>query len=96
MKEYKMNIARAIIDEFNAETTINFPPVGETDRAVKFSDVAQKYGYTHINSSDIEDILKQVAKMDPKLHAVRFVRDPSKANASESRWSTTYITDLEF
>lgn len=91
-----MSIAQEIVNEFDNNATINFPPVGETDRAVKFSDVAQKCGHNHIDRSDIEDILKQVTKLNPALHAVRVVKDPTRADAAESRWSTTYITDLEF
>lgn len=96
MKEWKMNLAQAIVDEFKAGAEINFPPVGMTDRAVKFSDVAQKCGYAHIDRQDIADIVKQVSKLAPELHAVRVVSNPAKIDASESCWATAYITDLNF
>lgn len=96
MKKFKINIAQAIVEEFNRGSMIDFPPVGTTDRAVKFSDIAQRLGYNHIDRADIEDIIKQVTKISPALHAVRVVKDPNRVNAAESRWSTTYITDLEF
>ena len=96
MKEWKGNLAQAIVDEFKSPTTINFPPVGDTDRAVKFSEVAQKCGYKHIDRADIKDIAAQVTRLCAELRPVRVVKDAAHPDAAESAWSTLYFTDLEF
>ena len=96
MKEWKTAVAQIIVDEFNSNNTVEVPQIGMTDRAVKFSDAAEKAGYNHINRSDIEDISKHVYKMAPNLRPVRFVENPDRPKATESLWETLYFTDLEF
>lgn len=96
MKEWKTSIAQAIIDDFKSDSIVDIPVIGETDRAVKFSDTAKKYGYDHINRTDIEDIAQQVIKLEPTLHPVRFVADPNRPKPTESLWNTLYFTDLSF
>lgn len=95
MKTWKEQLAQEIVNEWNSDSVIDFPPCGETDRAVKFSDVAEKQGYNHIAHRDIEDIVKQVKRIAPQLSAYRIVDDPAKVKATESAWSTLYVTDLE-
>lgn len=95
MKEWKEQLAQAIVNEWNSDSEIDFPPCGKTDRAVKFGDVAKKMGYDHINRRDIEDIAKQVKKIAPQLNAYRIVEDAAKVKATESAWSTLYFADLE-
>lgn len=96
MKAWKEEIAQEIVNEWKSDSTINIPFIGETDRAVKLSAVAQKMGYHHINRADIRDIEKQVLKIAPGLNAVRFVQDPEHVMPSESAWNTLYFTDLMF
>lgn len=95
MKEWKEQLAQAIVDEWNGGSVIDLPTVGETDRAVKFSAVAKAQGLKHVDRHDIEDIVKKVTKLAPQLRPIRFVRDPKKANPTESVWSTLYFTDLD-
>lgn len=96
MKAWKEEIAREIVNEWESENVINMPAIGETDRAVKFSDAAKKLGYNHVDRADIGDIVKQVEKIAPNLKAIRMVADPDHAKATESAWSTLYFTDLAF
>lgn len=96
MKQWKEDMAQAIVAEWNSESVVNFPPVGETDRAVKFSTVAQANGYKHIDRGDIADIAIRVRRLAPQLKAVRVVDDPANVKPTESAWSTLYFTDIEF
>lgn len=95
MKLWKEHLAQAIVDEWNSDSEIDFPPCGKTDRAVKFSTVAIAEGFSHIDRHDIEDVAKQVKKIAPQLRAYRIVADPENIKATESAWSTLYFTDLE-
>lgn len=96
MKEWKENLAKAIVEEVESNSVINFPPVGETDRAAKFSDVAKKLGYNHVDRGDISDITIKVTKIAPHIKAVRVVEDPANIKPAESAWNTLYFTALEF
>lgn len=95
MKQWKEDLAQAIVAEWSSENTVNFPPVGETDRAVKFSSVAQAHSYNHIDRGDIRDIAIKVGRLAPQLKAGRVVADPAHIPATESAWNTLYFTDLE-
>lgn len=95
MKEWKSKLVQAILDEIAAAELIYIPAIGWTDRAVKFSDIAQRHGYKHIKRSDIDDILLAVRRRNPELQAVRYVDDPPNRCCRESYYSTVYITDAE-
>lgn len=96
MKQWKEQLAQEIVHEWKSDAVVHFPPVGETDRAVKFSDVARAQGHSHIARRDIKDIAAAVVKLAPELHPIRVVRDPGRVDATESAWSTLYFTDLDF
>ena len=94
MKQYKIDIAAEIIRQFDAGSVVSVPAIGETDRAVKFSEAAEALGYTRLPATDIREIVGAVTKARPELHGVRFVADPAHPNSTESLWRTLYITDL--
>lgn len=96
MKAWKETLAQAIVEEWNSDRTTILPDGSETDRAVKFCDIAKSHGYNHIDHHDIIDIVHQVGKIAPNLHAIRFVNRPKFPGASDSLWISLYFTDLEF
>lgn len=96
MKEWKENLAQAVVEALEGDGVIQFPPVGETDRAVKFSDVAKAKGYSHVSRGDIRDIAIKVSKIAPNVKPVRVVDNPERIKPTESEWSTLYFTDLTF
>lgn len=95
MKAWKEALAQALVDEWNSDRTVALPAIGETDRAVKFSDIAKAQGYKHINQHDIIDIMHQVTKIAPHLHPIRFSGNPKAPDPADSLWGTLYFTDLE-
>ena len=95
MKEWKVTLAEQIVKAYEKHEVIALPGVGRTDRAVRFCDVARADGYKHINRDDLEDVLREVNRQRPDLSIVRLVDDPEHVRPTESRWETTYITDLE-
>lgn len=84
MKAWKEALAQALVDEWNSDRTISLPAIGETDRAVKFSDIAKAQGYKHIDQRDIIDIVHQIAKIAPHLHPVRFLENSEAPGPADS------------
>lgn len=62
MKQYKIDIAAEIIRQFDAGRVVSVPAIGETDRAVKFSEAAEALGYTRLPAADIREIVGAVTR----------------------------------
>lgn len=96
MKQWKKDLVDAIIADFDGPGSVYCPALGrDSDRVVKFSDVAKSLGHKKILAEDIREIAWFVHKERPELHAVRFIQG-EKPNCTESLWNTLFITDLEW
>lgn len=95
MKPWKRELRDAIIAEFDKCEDHFVPEIGmETDRWVKFSDVAKKLGYEKVLAADIREIAGFVQKERPELHGIRIIK-AEKPDCTESLWNTLFITDVE-
>lgn len=96
MKQWKRELVDAIIAEFDKREEHFVPEIGmDTDRLVKFSDVAKKLGYQKVLAIDIREITGFIHKERPELHGMRITKT-EKPDCTESLWNTLFITDVEF
>lgn len=95
MKEWKIELAEAIINDWESTRCHCCPATGESDRVVRFKTIANENGFKHVKTADIRDIVNQIKRINPDLHAICFL-EPWKSQAVQSTFNTLYITDLEF